>query len=259
MLVPQSLVRTLLSEGMVLVSVDQTLVDDALGACLELITMFQDDPGKCSYTRAGEYEPEVGLVYRPGKNGSDHKYFFHYSHDLQFPVEATKQCGVLKKLYEMLGLLSLTIGQQLDDEYSELFSSPLAPNILQCLLQSLPYSTTTLRGLWYPNTVDRNGAKAHIDRSFITAHLGDEGGNLWAILNPDDEQGVPVSPPKGKALLFFGVKALHVSGGRLKPLRHRSTVEQDGDRKALVQFTHLDVNVLVSDAKKAHDAFYERV
>ena len=46
MLVPQSLVRTLLSEGMVLVSVDQTLVDDALGACLELITMFQDDPGK---------------------------------------------------------------------------------------------------------------------------------------------------------------------------------------------------------------------
>lgn len=259
MFISRSLVRTLLSEGMVLVSIDQTLVDDALGSCLEIITMFQDDPEKCSYTRVGEDEPDVGLVYRSGKNGSDHKYFFHYAHDLRLSEKAQKQFGILKKLYETLGRLSLNISQQFDDEYAEYFSGPLTTSILQSLLEPLPYSTTTLRGLWYPNTIDQNGAKAHIDRSFISTHLGDEGGKLWALQSHDEKQGVVVSPPKGKALVFFGVKALYVSRGRLQPLLHRSTVEQTGDRKALVQFSHLDINIPVIDAKRAYDAFQARV
>ena len=258
-------VGTLLNQGQAFVAVDQTLVEDANGAMGETIQTLRvgDRP---QLVRPGEGDCDVGLVYRPGKSGFDHKYFFHLAPDFTTLADDSglsytqleKQLAVLERLYALLGSCAIALGQQIDDEFPDLFSGPLATNIQQCLLHQTAYSSTTLRGLWYPAGNNQHGAKKHIDCSFLSIHLGDKGGKLIGLKDEHDEVGEIISPEPGQALIFFGVKAFLASRGKIEPLWHYSTVDVGQDRKALVQFTHIDTGSPVIDAKAVYDAFRSR-
>ena len=262
--IPNEFVETLLNHGRACIAVDQTLVEEANGAIGEMIqTLCAGD--RSQLVRPGESDCDVGFVYRPEKSGSDHKYFLHFAPDLFALADRSgisytqfaKQLAVVERLYNLLGSYAIALGQKIDDESPDLFSGPLATNIQQCLLHQTAYSSTTLRGLWYPPGKNQRGAKKHIDRSFLSIHLGDEGGALIGLKDEHDEVGEIISPEKGQALVFFGIKALLASRGRVKPLWHYSTVEAGKDRRALVQFIHIETGSLVYDAEAVYDAFRE--
>lgn len=255
--------RSLVFGRTTFVPVDQTLVDDALGATQRLIVA--PDHTQWSLVRPHEEESDVGLVYREGKNGSDHKYFFHYAHDLTtiawsagLNVHAVKaELDVLARLYSELNRMALTIGASLEEEFPGIFRGQLVSELKRSMTESHPFGTTTLRGLFYPTDENQKGAKTHLDRSLFTIHLGDEGGALWAARDEADTGGRIISPPKGSALVFCGVKVLALTRGRVRPLWHRSSVEVGKDRKALVHFVHVPTEVPVRDARTeflAHEA-----
>lgn len=256
-----STARALVFQQMDLIPVDQTLVDDALGATERVIASL--DPTLWSLVRPGEGEPDVGLVYRPGKGNADHKYFFHYSHDLKALAWGQRlshgaihhELIVIERLYSELNRTALAIGAALEDILPSQLGGVLVKRMLQSMNESHPFATTTLRGLWYPAHAGQKGARAHLDRSFLTLHLGDEGGSLLALSNENDPHGRVISPRKGNALVFCGVKMLELARGRLTPLWHKSTVEANRDRKALVHFVHVPTAVQVTDAKETFVAY----
>jgi isopenicillin N synthase-like dioxygenase len=116
-----------------------------------------------------------------------------------------------------------------------------------------PYSTSVLRFLRYPDIPGQAGAKDHFDKSFLTIHLGDDGGELY--IEDRAGQWVLASPPQGMALVFFGVKALYASNGVLTPLRHKATTEPGKVRTAAVLFAHVGLDIDVQDAQVAYDSF----
>lgn len=102
-----------------------------------------------------------------------------------------------------------------------------------CQQHSTPFATTTQRGLYYSAQQVAGGAQAHIDRSFLSNHSGDQGGKLEAFIDGNWEC---ISPPEGQAVVFLGVKALWVTHGEKQPLLHRSTTTVGEERTATVHF-----------------------
>lgn len=254
--------KELVHQGWTHYKVDQSLIDDANAEVQCIINTFKTFPAEeRELVRPGEKEADIGLIRKHGKNGSDDKFFFHYSCDFfqsgsrlrSFPTPA------LSRLYDCNRRAAVTITSHLSDSYPELFSPGLSDSLWQGATQSIAYGTSALRGLYYPQTVGApkvQGAQKHVDRGFVTQHQGDAGGELIAFGDELDEVGSPVSPGKGETLVFFGVKVLYVTGGKIKPLWHGSRTKLGVDRRALVQFEHVDVGFAVTNAAEAYRQFY---
>jgi hypothetical protein len=218
--------------------------------------------------RAGESEPELGLVHRTPKDGKDIKYFFHLAHDLRVLIKTVPELAIQLKpyqhhiaalealYYDVYFFLNVVL---LHAKLEVKALRQLRPDIIhrfnKSFTASLPDSTSTLRGLWYPASQAHQGARGHFDRSFITAHLGDRGGSLLGHREIGSGQAFDVSPKTGQILLFWGVKALMLSQGTLMPLWHSATTRPDEDRQALVLFGHIDLPQPVDDALVGYQEF----
>jgi 2OG-Fe(II) oxygenase superfamily len=249
-------VTDLLKDGYAYIPVDALAVANAQKAAQRLLRSIGSDES-WSITRRGEDEPDLGVISKSKQQGYDEKSYFHFAVDLPIlaPRNITKQqraCLMLiERVYHALKMESSNI-------ISELVRREELPieqlDILGSFRLQRPYSTSVLRFLNYPDTPQQTGAKDHFDKSFLTLHLGDDGGELYV----QDTTGawVLASPPQGMALVFFGVKALYASDGALKPLRHRSTTEPGKVRTAAVLFVHTNLDIEVKDAQRAYDEFY---
>ena len=107
-----------------------------------------------------------------------------------------------------------------------------------CKVSPPAYSANVMRLLSYPPQINSIVGKEHIDRGLFTIHLGDQGGKLLAIDNYGNE--VCVSPKPGQVLIFFGVKCLWASKGKVRPLRHKAVSTPNHLREAVVTFWHTD-------------------
>lgn len=238
---------------------------DSSQALIQIMTRL-DCPTK--FTRAGEHEAEVGLVHRAPKEGKDIKYFFHLAHDLRLLIKTVPELesrlkphrqhiAALEALYYDLFyfLKVVVLHTQLAVFALRELRPSLAEQFSKTFTESLPDSTSTLRGLWYPASESHRGARGHFDRSFITAHLGDRGGSLFGHREMGTGQAFDISPETGQILLFWGVKALIHSQGALKPLWHSATTRPDEDRQALVLFGHIDLPQPIEDAMMGYQQF----
>lgn len=234
----------------VMVPFSQTLIDDATGAYQELMRAFAPYGEKAQLIRSGELEPDLGFISRRGEAGKDHKDFFHFAHDLPLHLKGEldelewqmkPQLEVMSRLYGELNQLSFQVAHELDERFGKYFSCSLEKEVRLSAKVSRPYSTTTLRGLYYPPIVGQRGAKTHIDRSLFTMHCGDEGGHLYARNHENGKRIVSISPGKGQVVIFSGVKMWFLSRRKLKPLWHYSDTFSGQSRLALVLFVQADV------------------
>jgi isopenicillin N synthase-like dioxygenase len=256
----------LINQGYMFFEVDLELVQAGMSAWKRLIAMKKDLVRGLPIVRKGEPEADLGLIVRPGAEGGDYKYFFHLAHDFFIYMSGTQKMQLasleqefkaLEQLRKYLNKLAFQIAERLDAEYEDLFGDLLLPAVQDGTSFSVPYATTTLRSLWYPPALRQTGAGIHIDRSLFTIHLGDEGGLL---LGHDNERGDGtrvITPPKGYVAVFFGVKALYLSDGKIQPLWHSSTVEEGKDRFAMVHFVQASIGFEVRQAKEAYKDFYD--
>lgn len=213
------------------------------------------------YLMPGEEETEAGLVLP--RVGKDLKYSFHDSHFLRQQIQAkavilTKEdeefLRLNKKLYEVAGEISANLIKVLGIKFCK---SSLLDNYYRTTKESIPYSITILRGLYYPEALEQKGAKKHIDKNLVTVHFGDTGGSLVSYQDVDDPVGKTLFIPEGKAVAFFGVKILWVTKGKVQPLWHGSITEGGKERLANPFFAHTSVeDYLVKDAREAYDYFY---
>jgi hypothetical protein len=249
-------VTDLLKDSYAYIPVDTILVTNAQKAAQRLMRTIGSDNRWC-ITRPQEDEPDLGVISKTKREGYDEKSYFHYAIDLTLyaPKDITKQqkacLRVIDKLYGSLKGVSHSVVTELVKR--ERLSIEHASDALIPFRHQQPYNTSALRFLHYPDVPEQTGAKAHFDRSFLTIHLGDEGGELYI----QDAAGdwILASPPQGMALVFFGVKALYASNGVLKPLRHKSTTEAGKIRTAAVLFAHIELPLEVRNAQKAYEAF----
>jgi isopenicillin N synthase-like dioxygenase len=258
--------QQLIEQGFMFVPVDESLIQAANTSWRAFIEEEKDSKVGFPITRRGESSPDLGHIIRNGDNGGDIKHFLHLAHDFcrllsdagrkDFGAHYGSMYVSLDALRKHLDDVSIQIARQLDKKYSSLFREPLTPNMLRCSKNSIPYATPTLRTLLYPSEPRQTGARVHIDRSFITLHVGDKGGTL---LGCDGEFGnsFSISPSQGEAAVFFGVKVLHLTEGRIFPLWHKSTVEPNQDREATVHFAHADIGIDVVDARATYNEFFE--
>ena len=257
--------RAVWEEGFAVFPVDQSLVEPARTGFKQFLKRRDEKGNHADWLlcRPGEStdDPDLGLIQRGGGE-YDVKSFFH--HDISL-IERLQLEGLLtnqmniecltddekflaanEHLLNALGYFGHSLAAGLD----EMYQLGCADRYMECLKRVQPYSTTILRSLFYPDGPEQTGAKAHVDRSFLTIHLGDEGGKLQAL----DAQGswMDISPPEGYAIAFFGVKALWVTQGQKSPLRHRSVTIPGQDRFAFVNFGHVALrNYYVRDAGTA--------
>jgi len=250
---------------MAYISVPRQMVQVALAAEKTIINGMQSAPVAMKANRPGELPDEfdIGLTYKNGTEATDHKFFWHYSHDLrkhfseiqlQHLNRFAAELEALDRLQKRLEEASRGVIDCLD-KVPGLFESGLPDNILASYRRSRPYATTTLRGLWYPAGGAQDGAKRHADRNFLTIHLGDIGGQLLGSVDQDAQQDKLVSPKPGQALVFFGVKAWLLSKRKLPFMWHQSTVEPGHDRQALVHFVQADVGFPVTRSSDILDHY----
>jgi len=253
------------NRGYAYIDIDATKVDavrDGFKRFIERRDSLADD-ARWALTRVGEDEVDRGLWTREGGE-KDIKSVLHFDQDLASDLRAqngalhpddARYLEVAAVLYEHLYEQAGTVLRSFD----ELFGTAMYSPFLESRKQQ-PYATTTLRNLWYPPVVGQKGAKPHLDRGLLTIHLGDEGGHLLALSDAHDTAGSPVSPPRGKALVFWGVKVLWGTHGRFAPLWHSSVTELGQERFALVQFNHMAIpEYHVRDAETAYDYYWESV
>lgn len=250
-------VHGLARDGYAYIDIDSDQVDavrDGFKGFIERRNVLGDDT-RWALQRPGEDEIDRGLWAREG-NGKDIKSVFHFDRDLvtdlcvQNRVMYTEDISYFRataKLYKELCVQAGRVLQAFDGLHETRMYTPFLLSRNQ-----QPYATTTLRSLWYPPVVGQKGAKPHIDRGLLTIHLGDEGGHLLALTNKDDSNGEPVSPVRGKALVFWGVKVLWATDGKFRPLWHSSVTDPGQERFALVQFNHIAIpGYEVRDATKS--------
>jgi hypothetical protein len=258
----------LMQSGHCFLPVNADRVKDCNDSMLALMKRL-DGQSINQWQRPDEQEPELGLVQRDGTGGKDLKYLLQYAHDLHVHMEASghqpdaqeqRHWSVLRSLYDKLGGLAIGLVTEIAERDKHFFVTDrirtnamvgncagryIADELGRCQTLTRPGSVSTLRGLWYPAAPEQRGAKPHFDRSLLTIHLGDAGGELLALDGPDapPSTGRPVSPPPGEALIFWGAKAsLVTQPGVAKPLWHASTTA-GGERRALVYFAHIDVGI----------------
>ncbi|MEK7638579.1 MAG: hypothetical protein AAB388_00280 [Patescibacteria group bacterium] len=240
------------------------LIDDANVATKHFINTFQNRTDG-ALTRPGEVEPEMFLVSRSGGK-TDLKKIFHFSHDLldtdfvhrwraDMSQADSYHFNMMAKLHNRLNDFAICFIRELEASYPDLFAPSVVANVRASMEEVLPYSTTTTRGLWYPSHSGQRGAKGHLDRSLLTLHCGDSGGELRGHPIWNGDSAFPTSPEKGDILIFAGVKMLYATRGRILPLWHSATTAKDEDRHALVHFVHTDVGVRVVDAEETYEQY----
>lgn len=240
----KSIAQKLWEQGTTLLPIDESLVRQSREGFKHFLQRRdeQKDHADWSLQRRGEDECDVGLVQRNG-GLHDVKSFFHHDDRLNCSLLAR---GVLTDetdthfLLQNLALLDSVneAGKSLARALDTRYGLNCAALYESCLRNGhLPYFTTTLRSLYYRDSPGQVGAQEHIDRSFLTIHLGDQGGSLQTPAA--NGEWVDISPPEGFAVAFFGVKALWVTKGRKGPLLHRSVTVPGKDRFAFVHFGHV--------------------
>lgn len=254
-------VDQLLDHGYAYLTFDSSLINNASNAFQLFLRSLGENKSRWYLTRLGENDADVGVVEKGGQQGSDNKTYFHLSHDLPMmannsgATETRQQLVCLRtmnKLHDVLKALSLDITLEL---FRRGLVGPEVTSLISDTFRlSVPYNVSTLRLLSYPDVPGQSGAKAHYDKSWLTFHLGDDGGEIKVL--DDSKQWVIASPPRGSVLVFFGVKALSLSGGTLKPLRHLSTTLPGKERTAAVMFVHTDIGHEVCDAEAEYEHFH---
>ena len=245
----QNIVHALVNTGYAYVTPSASNVPvylvEAASEAMQWLIKYYEELGINPITRVGENEPDILLIQRKVEEQKDVKSFFHFSHDAPWPADvmALSRFRTLSLLHDSINALIARVLDAMQKEYPRLFMQDVLPLFRQSTMQSLPYSTTTLRGLAYP---PGRSARMHFDRGFITAHCGDKGGFL--VQQRPGGQPEAVSPPPGHLLLFWGVKAAWVSKGLLKPMFHGSESSDNMMRSAMVQFCHIDIGQPVADA-----------
>jgi isopenicillin N synthase-like dioxygenase len=251
------LVSNLLGRGYGYLQVDAQYVANAKDAARLFIESLKHIHMGWGFKRPGERELDAGVI---SKDARDIKTFFHSSHDLPLLMgnkpltPQQKEC--LKTLDACRRYLE-TLGKSIASHLGMEIGIPELSHLVdQTTKVSRPYNVSTLRVLSYPDVADQKGASAHYDRSFLTMHLGDSGGNL-EVFN-ECREWESASPPQGSVLVFGGVKALELTSGRLTPCYHKSTTIRGKERTAAVMFIHADSGREVPDAQKEYDRFYGR-
>ena len=220
-----------------------------------LVTSLSRFGEQAAVTRDGEHEPDLLLMVRNGQAGMDRKQFLHIAHDLEqhlpdavfwaLTEQEKNELEVVKRIYFELNRFVAQVVNAVFATYPYHFSGNVPKLYSDAAVESQPYATSSLRGLWYPPQDHVGGAKAHFDRSFLTAHCGDEGGSLNAHRSLRGGSVVPISPQLGNIVLFWGIKALEVSKGKLTPLYHSASTLPHTPRRALVFFGQIQTTVPV--------------
>lgn len=252
------LAQTLWEEGLAFFPIDESLVEPARQGFKDFLQRRTEHGCQVDWClqRPGEQEHDLGLIQRTG-GAYDVKWFFHQDASLLNELNRHKLLtdsqdhGFLTDNRRLMHNIN-HVGQQLTRALDKLYNLGCSGSYAECCLSSMPYSTTTLRSLFYEGVPGQTGAQAHIDRSFLTIHLGDEGGNLQMLI---DGQWQNISPPAGYAVAFFGVKALWVTHGRILPLKHRSVTIPGQDRFAFVHFGHVPLKY--HRVRKASDSLVD--
>ena len=253
---PGAAAQEMVRDGYAYVPFDSYLVEHAQQAYHILLRSVSAHGTPWSITRSNETEPELGFISKSGV-GADDKTFFHFAFDLvthlkKCDIPITKQQEVclesIDRLYHALKMLARQVAAIFLEKSFEVDVLTL---ITESFKSGIVSGTSTLRFLEYPDVVTQLGAREHYDKSFLTIHLGDSGGDLLGYI---ESEWVNVSPPPGYALLFFGVKAMAASRGKILPLRHKSTTIPGKARQAVVMFVHADVGLTVRSAQETYDA-----
>lgn len=259
-------VHQLINNGYMFIPIDSVKVDAAKAVWKWIMDKEKNSLEGVPITRRGEPESDLGHIIRAGDEGGDKKHFLHIAHDLclyMTPFQRREfrlyeqEYLVLEDLRKHLNQVAFAVAQALDQEYEDTFVEPLLSKVKRSTDTSTPYATTTLRSLWYPPDPDQTGAGNHIDRNLFSIHVGDSGGQLLGFEGGEFGPEFVITPPPGYAVVFFGVKVLYLTDGRIMPLWHGSTVESGKPRTAMVQFVQADIGFEVPRARDAYNAFYE--
>lgn len=255
--------KMLINEGFCHVPVDAERVAEANENFAALFRFYIPETGLCG-TRLGEISTDVGLIQKTKAEGGDDKWYFHVANDMYSWLPKTAQQAfevnshTLKNLSQFKLYLQGIIAEFSTALQQELgiMSSCFRTAIDHCGINSVPYSVNTLRGLFYENGPEQTGAKEHSDRAFLSGHCGDLGGELQAHIENSGWQRI--SPEIGHMLIFPGAKALWMTAGQIKPLKHRSVTVPGEDRRALVAFMQADVGYTGDTAEKYISTFNQR-
>lgn len=265
--------RTLVHEGFVVVpqhihKIAKTFIEDAMESGERLIRFWSELKCQISLCREGETKPDFGLIDTRDVPGKDLKFYLHVAFDLREMIAKVPDLalalrpyqgdiGRLLMLYHALNKFNLELFSEISQALPDVTGLRGASNSFkETITKSIPGGTTVLRGLLYPKGPRQAGAQPHFDIGFMANHLGDKGGSLLARLTLDSEETENISPAHGEMLIFPGLKALVVSGGKLVPLYHSATADSGQDRQAFVQFNHVFCpSVKSGDGKKYHPVF----
>lgn len=212
-----------------------------------------------SFMVPGEKESDEGILIRHGKNGGDHKFALHWrittrSHveDAELSFSAADRCFFAHhdQLFWMCAQQTRALARGLDAH--GVFGFSVHDALCNCYEGVSAYSAPVNRQLDYPPQEDEKRAGVHLDRSFITRHMGDSGGHLFASNEAEDELE-NVSPHPGEVLYFFGVKAYILSQGKIEPLWHGSKAAPGERRLAIPHFAHVHTKEPVVTAKESYN------
>lgn len=252
----------LIENGYAFVPIDTVLVNNGMGATRKLLGTISDNK-RWTLTRDGEHEADVGHITKRYTEGYDEKTYFHFALDLPLLLDNAgvresaqqKAClQIVEQLHMGLRSIALNIVTALQAPEHKLLCLATDGLMRNTFRLNEPYNTSVLRYLEYPDVNHQTGAREHYDKSLLSIHLGDKGGELYALDRSDE--WVAISPPPGMAVVFFGVKILYATKGKLLPLKHKSTTVPGRMRTAMVMFTHADVGHQVIDSQKSYDDFY---
>lgn len=263
--VAQRVARDLWKNGFSIFPIDRTLVKPTAVDFKRFLDRrtARNDAESWRFEVPGEGEFDAGLNSRIGQVGKDKKWYFHdnvylrqrlskldvglYGLDKQFLDDS-------QRLFSYSSNLAVAIGVELDS----LYQLRVSEQIRSCITTVRPFCTSTLRSLYYPDIAGQTGAKAHVDRGLFTIHFGDLGGCLSVVDDVTGSNPRAISPPEGYAVIFWGIKALWVTGGEKHPVWHQSTTTKGEARFAFVNFIHVPITeYLVKDNVEALKDFYQ--
>lgn len=210
----------------------------------------------------GEEEPDDGLLRKQGDN-VDNKWSFHYR---PTTLQRMKEVVVLtpddyrffyfhyqffeyskRGVLELLGAVDQYLGFPQRQSLHDLAAEEYFKN-------TTPYAAPANRQLHYPPQEGERRAGVHIDRAFMTRHLGDIGGTLFRS-NETGEKLASISPQSGEALYFWGLKAWLLTKGQLPFLWHGSCAHEGEERLAILHFAHIKTVPPVMNAKALYEQY----
>ena len=256
--VAQRAARDLWEGGMAMFPISRQLVDvNHIFLCRFIDNRLErQDVSSWNFHLPGEQEADTGLVCLDGTGGRDNKWFFHTNTYLQTQLAqltavASHSDRQFLRFNRELYNYACSIGEAIMVALDDLYKLDISDKYRLTCRYASPYNTTTLRSLFYQDLPFQLGACAHVDKSLISIHFGDIGGQLLRLSERADDQGVIVSPPPGFAIAFWGVKAIEVTSGRILPMWHRSITAPGTDRFAQVHFCHVETEYVVTSANEA--------